>query len=413
MTLPFELYVATRYLLAKRRQAFISVISAVSALGVTVGVMALIIALALMTGMQQEIRDRIVGAAAHVYVQKLLGGGFVDREAELARLAAVPGVVAAAPATLGYGMATAHGVDAFVTLKGVDPVLEAQVTEVAESMVLGSFAALSEPREGVLGGVVIGDDLSRSLRASVGDTVSVLTVQGATLSPWGPVPRWWRLEVVGVFSLGLREYDSSYGFVTLDAAGRLFNKDRVDMIELRVEDVDEAPAVASAVTETLGAEYFARDWGQLNQALFSALGLEKLAIGVTIGLIMMVAALNIVASLVLLVMEKSRDIAILKTMGASSRSIRTVFVLQGGIIGAVGTVVGAASGVALSWAADRYQWIRLPEMVYDGVASVPFRVEPSNFLLVVAGSLVVCLLATLYPSRQASRLDPAEALRYQ
>ena len=153
MTLPFELYVATRYLLAKRRQAFISVISAVSALGVTVGVMALIIALALMTGMQQEIRDRIVGAAAHVYVQKLLGGGFVDREAELARLAAVPGVVAAAPATLGYGMATAHGVDAFVTLKGVDPVLEAQVTEVAESMVLGSFAALSEPREGVLGGV--------------------------------------------------------------------------------------------------------------------------------------------------------------------------------------------------------------------------------------------------------------------
>ena len=413
MTLPFELYVATRYLLAKRRQAFISVISAVSALGVTVGVMALIIALALMTGMQQEIRDRIVGAAAHVYVQKLLGGGFVDREAELARLAAVPGVVAAAPATLGYGMATAHGVDAFVTLKGVDPVLEAQVTQVAESIVLGSFTALSEPRDGALGGVVIGDDLSRSLRASVGDTISVLTVQGATLSPWGPVPRWWRLEVVGVFSLGLREYDSSYGFVTLDAAGRLFNKDRADMIELRVEDVDDAPAVASAVTETLGAEYFARDWGQLNQALFSALWLEKMAIGITIGLIMMVAALNIVASLVLLVMEKSRDIAILKTMGASSRSIRIIFVLQGGIIGAVGTAVGAACGVGLSWAADRYQWIRLPEMVYDGVASVPFRVEPSNFLLVVAGSLVVCLLATLYPSRQASRLDPAEALRYQ
>ncbi len=413
MTLPFELYVATRYLLAKRRQAFISVISAVSALGVTVGVMALIIALALMTGMQQEIRDRIVGAAAHVYVQKLLGGGFVDREAELARLAAVPGVVAAAPATRGYGMATAHGVDAFVTLKGVDPVLEAQVTEVAESILLGSFTALSEPREGVLGGVVIGDDLSRSLRASVGDTISVLTVQGATLSPWGPVPRWWRLEVVGVFSLGLREYDASYGFVTLDVAGRLFNKDRADMIELRVEDVDDAPAVASAVTETLGAEYFARDWGQLNQALFSALWLEKMAIGITIGLIMMVAALNIVASLVLLVMEKSRDIAILKTMGASSRSVRIIFVLQGGIIGAVGTAVGAACGVGLSWAADRYQWIRLPEMVYDGVASVPFRVEPGNFLLVVLGSLAVCLLATLYPSRQASRLDPAEALRYE
>lgn len=412
MTLPFELYVATRYLLAKRRQAFISVISAVSALGVTVGVMALVIALALMTGMQQELRDRIVGAAAHVYVQKLLGGGLVDHEAEAAKLVAVPGVVAAAPVILGYGMATAHGVDAFVTLKGVDPVLEAQVTEVAKAMVLGSFAALAEPREGALGGVVIGDDLSRSLRASVGDTISVLTVQGATLSPMGLVPRWRRLEVVGVFSLGLREYDSSYGFVSLDAAGRLFNKDQADMMELRVEDLDEAPAVASAVTETLGAEYFAQDWGQLNQALFSALWLEKMAIGVTIGLIMMVAALNIVASLVLLVMEKSRDIAILKTMGATSRSIRTVFVLQGGIIGVVGTGVGAVCGVVLSYFADRYQWIRLPSDVYD-VGWLPFRVEPGNLLLVVAGSLVVCLLATLYPSRQASRLDPAEALRYQ
>ena len=412
MTLPFELYVATRYLLAKRRQAFISVISAVSALGVTVGVMALVIALALMTGMQQELRDRIVGSAAHVYVQKLRGGGLVDHEAEAAKLVAVPGVVAAAPVILGYGMATAHGVDAFVTLKGVDPVLEAQVTEVAESIVRGSFATLSEPREGVLGGVVIGDDLSRSLRASVGDTISVLTVQGATLSPMGLMPRWRRLEVIGVFSLGLREYDSSYGFVSLDAAGRLFNRDRVDMMELRVEDLDEAPAVASAVTETLGAEYFAQDWGQLNQALFSALWLEKMAIGITIGLIMMVAALNIVASLVLLVMEKSRDIAILKTMGATSRSIRTVFVLQGGIIGVVGTGVGAACGVVLSYFADRYQWIRLPSAVYD-VGWLPFRVEPSNFLLVVAGSLVVCLLATLYPSRQASRLDPAEALRYQ
>lgn len=410
--MPFELYVATRYLLAKRRQAFISVISAVSALGVTVGVMALVIALALMTGMQQELRDRIVGSAAHVYVYKMLGGGFVDREAEIAKLVAVPGVVAAAPVTLGYGMATAHGVDAFITIKGVDPGLEAQVTEVAGSIVRGSFTGLSEPRDGVLGGVVIGDELSRSLRASVGDTISVLTPRGATLSPMGMIPRPRRLEVVGVFSLGLREYDNSYGFVTLETAGRLFNKDRVDMMELRVEELDEAPDVASAVTETLGAEYLAQDWGQLNQALFAALGLEKMAIGVTIGLIMMVAALNIVASLVLLVMEKSRDIAILKTMGASSRSIRIIFVLQGAIIGAVGTAVGAACGVALSWSADRYRWIRVPSAVYD-MGWVPFRVEPSNFLLVVLGSLAVCLLATLYPSRQASRLDPAEALRYE
>ena len=411
MTLPFELYIATRYLLARRRQAFISVISAVSALGVTVGVMALVIALALMTGMQEELRDRIAGSNAHVYVQKLLGGGFVDHEAEVAKLVEVPGVLAAAPAIIGRAMATAGGVNAFITLKGVDPVLEAQVTEVAASILRGSFTALSEPRDGVVGGVVIGEDLSRSLRASVGDTISVLTPEGATLSPMGLIPRARRLEVVGVFNLGLREYDSSYGFVALDVAGRLFNRDGVDLMELRVENLADAPQVARAVTETLGAEYFAEDWSQLNQSLFQALWLEKMAIGITIGLIMMVAALNIVASLVLLVMEKSRDIAILKTMGASSGSIRLIFVLQGAIIGAVGTTVGAACGVTVSYLADRYRWIQVPD-VYD-VAWVPFRVEPSNFLLVVLGSLAVCLLATLYPSRQASRLDPAEALRYQ
>ena len=386
-------------------------ISEVSALGVTVGVMALVVALALMTGMQEELRDRIVGSAAHVYVHKLGAGGFVDAEAEAAKLAAVPGVVAAAPATLGRAVASAAGVNAFITLKGVDPALEAQVTEIAAAMRRGRFEALPEPRDGVLGGVVIGEDLSRSLRVSVGDTLSVLTPQGATLSPMGLLPRSRRLEVVGVFSLGLREYDQSYGFVTLDAAGRLFNRDGFDLMELRVENLEDAPAVARAVTETLGAEYFAEDWGRLNQSLFQALWLEKMAIGITIGLIMMVAALNIVASLVLLVMEKSRDIAILKTMGARARSVRVVFVLQGAIIGVVGTAAGAAGGVAVSWLADRYRWIRLPD-VYD-VAWVPFRVDPGNLLVVVLGSLAVCLLATLYPSRQASRLDPAEALRYE
>ena len=411
MTLPFEFHVAARYLLARRRQAFISVISAVSALGVTVGVMALVIALALMTGMQEELRDRIIGSAAHVYVHKLGGGGFVDPEAEAAKLAAVPGVVAAAPATLGRAVASAAGVNAFITLKGVDPGLEAQVTEVADSIRRGSFAVLPEAHDGALGGVVIGEDLARALRVSVGGAISVLTPQGATLSPMGLMPRPRRLKVVGVFSLGLREYDQSYGFVTLDVAGRLFNREGFDLMELRVENLDDAPRVASAVAETLGAEYFAEDWGRLNQSLFQALWLEKMAIGITIGLIMMVAALNIAASLVLLVMEKSRDIAILKTMGARSRSVRVIFVLQGAIIGVVGTAAGAACGVALSWLADRHRWIRLPD-VYD-VAWVPFRVDPGNLAAVVLGALAVCLLATLYPSRQASRLDPAEALRHE
>ena len=408
----FELYIATRYLLARRRQAFISLISAVSTAGVAVGVMALVIAQALMTGMQQELRDRIIGASAHVYVWKIIGGGFDDYREEIRTLTALPRVLGAAPSILGKAVAIAGGGEAFISLKGIDPDLEAQVTDLAGAVRHGSLQALREVHDGVLGGVVIGEDLAVQLGAFVGDTVSVLTPQASTLSPMGMVPRARRLEVVGIFSLGLYEYDNAYGYVTLDVAGQLFNKDRVDMIELRVEDLDDAPDVARAVTETLGPAYLAEDWAQMNRALFSALWLEKMAISITIGLIMMVAALNIVASLILLVMEKSRDIAILKTMGASSRSIRTIFVLQGGIIGAVGTSVGAVCGVVISYVADRYQVIQVPIDVYD-IAWVPFTIEPLDFLLVVFAALLICFLATIYPSRQASRLEPAEALRYQ
>lgn len=411
MNLPFELYVAIRYLLAPRRQAFVSVISAVSTIGVAVGVMALVVALALMTGMQQELRDRIIGSAAHVYVYKVIGGGFVDYQEEIEKLKTVPGVIGAAPSILGRAVATAGGGEAFISLKGIDPALESQVTEVAQSVRHGSLAALNEVQDNALGGVVIGEDLALSLGAFLGDTISVLTPQGSTLSPMGMVPRVRRLKVVGVFDLGLREYNNSYGFITLDVAGRLFRKEQVDLMELRVEVLEDAPTVAKAVPETLGSGYLAEDWGQLNRALFSALWLEKMAIGITIGLIMMVAALNIVASLVLLVMEKSRDIAILKTMGASSRSVRRIFMLQGGIIGGVGTTIGACGGGAVSFVADHYRLIQLPD-VYD-VAWVPFTLVMSDFLLVVGGALLVCLLATVYPSRQAARFEPAEALRYQ
>ena len=411
MSPPFEVHVAVRYLLARRKQAFISLISLISTLGVTVGVMALVVAVSLMTGLQQELRDRILGSAAHVYVWKVGDGGYVDYSSEVGVLTAVPHVVAAAPSILGKALAKSRHGEAFITVKGIDPALEQHVTEVAQSVRWGSLFDLADVEGPVLGGVVIGEGVAESLGVFVGDDITVVTPNG-TLSPMGMMPRPRRLRVVGIFSLGLYEYDNAYGFVTLDVAKRLVATDQVQMMELRVDDIYESRDIAAAIETELGPSYLTLDWSEMNQSLFSALWLEKMAIGITIGLIVMVAALNIVASLVLLVMEKSRDIAILKTMGAGRRSIMTIFMLQGVIIGAVGTTIGAAAGYTLATILDRYRLIRIDMEVYQ-IPYVPFRIETPDFVLIVVSALVICFLATLYPSRHAANLDPAEALRYQ
>jgi lipoprotein-releasing system permease protein len=409
MDLPFELHVALRYLLARRKQAFISVISLISTLGVTVGVMALVIALALMTGLQGELRDRILGSNAHVYVWK--EGGIADYHAEVARLRQVPHVVGAAPAVLGKALVSSAQSEAFISVKGVDPALEPSVTDIASAMRAGSLDALAQPPGGGPGGILLGKDLAASLGVGVGDAVSLLTPQG-TLSPMGLIPRTRRLRVAGIFNLGLFEFDSTYGFVSLGVAERLLDKPGVDFIQLRVDDIYRAPQVADAIQRLLGARYVTEDWTEMNRSLFSALWLEKMAISITIGLIVMVAALNIVASLVLMVMEKNRDIAILKTMGASARSITALFMMQGLIIGLVGTAIGAAAGFGVSYLLDHYRLIHVPVDVYQ-VSYVPFTVLPLDFTLVVVCAVLVCFLATIYPSRQAARLDPAQALRYE
>jgi lipoprotein-releasing system permease protein len=406
VNLPFELHVALRYLLARRKQALISVISLISAVGVMVGVMALVIALALMTGLQDELRDRILGSTAHIYVFK--GDGLRDYRADIRVLRRQPHVLGAAPAIIGKALATTPQGQAFVTIKGIDPALEPGVTDIGRSMRQGSLTALAGDGDGPPG-ILLGIDLAKTLGVRVGDRVQLMTPDG-TLSPMGLLPRSRPLTVAGLFSLGLFEFDSAYGLVTIPVAQRLTGRDQPEFIQLRVDDIYGAPEVARAIMDQSAGVYFTEDWTRLNKSLFSALWLEKMAISITIGLIVMVAALNIVASLIL-VMEKHRDIAILKTMGASGRSIMLVFMFQGTIIGLVGTGLGATAGWAASTLLDRYKLIRIPIDVYQ-VSHVPFVILPFDFALVVGLAIAVCLVATIYPSRQASKLDPAEALRY-
>ena len=404
----FELFVALRYLLARRQQASISRVSLFSTIGVAVGVLALVVASALMTGLQGELRDRMLGSTAHIYVYETKP--IEDYHAEVRRLAQVPGVIGAGPAIMGKAIVSTDRGDAFVTLKGVDPALEPQVTDVERTMQQGRVQALAE-QEGERPGILLGRDLAMQLGVKVGDHVN-LTTQTGTLSPMGMIPRIRPARVVGIYALGLYEFDSAYGFISLDFAMRLLAKDTPDLIQLRVSDIYAAAAIADDIPRRLGKEYVAEDWSTLNRSLFSALFLEKTAMSITIGLIVIVGALNIISSLILLVRQKSRDIAILKTMGTSSQRVMGIFMMQGLVIGVVGTTLGTVSGVLLCWILDRYELIQIPMDVYQ-VSHVPFVMQARDLITIIVSTIVICFLATIYPSRQASALDPVQALRVE
>ena len=409
----FELFVALRYLLAPRRQARVSLVSLFSTIGVAVGVMALVIALALMTGLQGELRAKLLGAIAHIYLTK--AAGFDDYQAEVQKLRQVPGVVGAGPAVIGLALISTNRNDAFITIKGIDPALEADVTDIRAAMRKGRIEDLAprtlEDGSEDLPGIMLGQDLAGKLGVSVGDRVTLLTPQG-TLSPLGVVPRTRSVRVVGIYSLGLLEFDTAYGLVSLDFGERLMSRAEPDLIQIRVRDLYDAPAIAKQIEASLGAGYEARDWASMNQSLFSALWLEKLGLSIAVALVVIVGALNIISSLILMVIQKSRDIAILKTMGASARSVMMIFIAQGTAIGIVGTAIGGIGGLALSWVLNYFKVVRIPIDVYQ-VAYVPFIVLLPDFVIVVVSAVAICFLSTIYPSRQAARLDPVQALRFE
>jgi lipoprotein-releasing system permease protein len=413
---PFELRVALRYLLAQRRQLFISVISTISTLGVVVGVMILLIALAILTGFQGELRSRILGAASHLSIYREGGHPFDDYRRVVEVLDGVDGIEGAAPVLYGKALVSSATGSGLVTLKGIDPALEKKVTEFGSKMLSGDLGDLSvgegDGASDHLAPIVLGDELAVQLGVFAGDTVKVTSPEGH-LSPFGMLPRTKSFRVVGVFRLGLYNFDNSWALLDLHDAQRLIGvDDEVMYVETRVRDLYGVEATETDARKALGSDYGSMNWKETNRSLFSAFWLEKMVTTIFISFIVGVAALNIVASEIMIVMNKTRDIAILRSMGASPRSIMSIFMLQGAIIGVAGTAVGAALGVTVSWLLDRYRVISIPEDVYQ-VAYVPFKLLPSDFALVVVAAPLICFLATLYPAFRASRLVITEALRFE
>jgi len=414
----YELFLALRYLKARRKQAFTSIVSAVSILGIAIGVAALVIALALLTGFQQDIQAKIIGANAHIVIWGTGEAPLANHPEVVATARETPGVVGAAAVVMQQALINTNYRPAFANFKGVDP--EAGTTQLLDRIVEGSAAELRQRDRD--DGVIIGQDMAANLLLQVGDTVNVTIYDSRTITPLG-VGRFKnaKLRVAGIFDAGMYEYDNVWALVDLRTAQEMFGLRRagdaddagtVSFVEVRVADIYGTEAVMEALRERLGPDYLIMDWKRMNAFFFSALALEKLAMFVTISLIVFVAALNIVATLVLMVMEKNRDIGILLSMGATRRGILYTFIFQGLFIGLMGTVVGLGLGIGASLVADRYQLISLPEQVYY-LSHVPFIVRPLDFTVVALMAVAISFAATLYPAWRASRLDPVEALRHE
>ena len=411
MKIPVEYYIALKYLLAKRKQTFISIITIISVAGVTVGVMALIIVLAVMSGFEKELKDRILGATAHVHVTSL-DGSIAEPFAVAERVRRIPGVAGTSPYIFSQMMISSGSGSAGGVLRGVDAATIGEVTRLPKDIVQGSIDTLRRPVPGGLPCILLGKELAGNLGVSLGDVVEIL-VPGGNVTPLGTFPRVTRFRVGGISESGMYEYDATFAYISFADAGKLLGMgERGTGIEVKVADVYAAGKVAARIRSALGPPFWAKDWMQSNRNLFSALKLEKVVMFIILVLIVMVAAFNIISTLIMIVMEKTRDIAVLMTMGATRKTILRVFALEGLLIGVVGTGLGTALGMLLCDLLRRYQFIRLPSDVYY-ISTLPVLLDPVNILLVSGSSVLICFLATLYPSVQAARIDPAEAIRYE
>ena len=406
----FEYFIAKRYLLARQKQAFISVISLISVLGVGRGVASLIVVVGVMQGFSTELRDKILGINAHM-VAAVAGGAIHDYRADMAKAEAVPGVLGATPFVYTEVMLSSPRGVKGVVLRGVDPASAGKVLALPGEMPAGSLGDLNE--YGIFPGIIVGRELADRLGLSLGDTLNLMSPAGKE-SAAGFSPKVKTFAVRGFFKTGMYEYDSTLAYVTIPAAQELlgFKRDIVTGIELKVADVDAVDALAGKVRQALGGPpVYVRTWIDMNGNLFKALHLEKTAMFVILVMIVLVGSFSIITTLVMLVMEKTRDIAILMSMGATAKNIRNIFMLQGAIIGVVGTALGYALGLGVALALEKYQFIKIPGDVYP-MDHLPVRLDWPDLVVIGATALALCFLATLYPARQAARLEPTEALRH-
>jgi lipoprotein-releasing system permease protein len=403
----FELLVATRYLKAKRKQAVISLITVISIIGVAAGVAALIIALAINAGFRADLTKKLLGAQPHVTLQSRdKPRGITDYMRVVQQVEQDPDVVAAAPVVYQTVLLSGSAGNKGVMMKGVIPEMESRMSALSENMVEGSLKDLHDDS------VIIGKELAKSLGTFKGDHLQIITAE-THMTPLGELPRSRVVEVVGLFSSGLYDYDTSWIYVPLPTVQRLLGLgDLVQFVDVKVKDIDQARVIGQRLVDKLGNNYDFTDWMTLNQSILQALQLEKVVMFITIGLIVLVAALNIVSTLIMMVLEKTRDIAILLSMGATAENIRRIFILQGVIIGVVGTICGVIIGQVICHIADKYHLISLAPDVYT-ISYVPFRAAPLDSVIVAAAAILISFLATLYPSAAASRLQPVEALRYE
>lgn len=411
--LPYEFFISIRYLKAKRKQTFISVISLISIGGVALGVAALIIVLAVMSGFEGNLRDKILGTNSHIVILKHNRGGLADYNQLMEKIEDTKHVVAAAPFVYSQAMLTSKQNVSGVVLRGIDIKREQRVTSLGKNIVEGDLQSFENPPGGeALPGVIIGQELARNLGAFAGDSLTIVSPTTA-ITPMGMAPRLLKVQIAAIFNSGMYEYDTGLAYVTLKTAQNFFQmKDKVTGIEVKVDDIYQAGEVGQEIQQKLGFPFWARDWMEMNRNLFSALQLEKLAMFIILTLIVLVAAFNIIGTLTMMVMEKQSDIAILKSMGAKASSIMHIFMSEGLIIGTIGTILGALIGAITCWAADYYKLIKLQGDVYY-MTYLPFKMQAFDFIIICSSAILISFLATLYPARQAARLDPAVALRYE